>query len=67
MSGAVVARAIGDRAAGRVTEDQAATGYTRWVSDWFRHDVARLHELYRTFPSWPAHLGVLHPGRSLRT
>ncbi len=58
VTGAVVARAVADRAAGRVTEDGAAARYTRWVADWFRHDVARLHELYRLFPAWPATLGA---------
>jgi flavin-dependent dehydrogenase len=61
MSGAVAARAIADRASGRVTEDQAAARYTRWVTDWFHHDVARLHELYRLFPAWPTTLGTPPP------
>ena len=53
MSGATAARAVVDRAAGTVTEARAAAGYSRWISDWFAHDTARLDELYRIFPSWP--------------
>ncbi len=54
VSGAVAARAITDRAAGLVAEDEAAGGYTRWIADRFDHDVHRLRDLYRIFPSWPA-------------
>ena len=56
MSGAVAARAILDCAAGRTTEERAAAGYTKWIRDWFEHDVTRMHRLYRIFPSWPARL-----------
>jgi flavin-dependent dehydrogenase len=58
MSGSVAARAIVDRAAGRLTEERATAGYTRWIRDWFRHDVRRMHGLYGVFPSWPDRLGI---------
>ena len=29
------------------------SAYRRWLSAWFRADVARLDGLYRVFPGWP--------------
>jgi hypothetical protein len=56
MSGMLAAEATVGVAARRLAEQEAATAYGRWLTDWFHHDVARLQELYQIFPSWPRSL-----------
>lgn len=48
MSGTLAAQAICGVGV-RWAEDEAAEGYSRWLRDWFEHDVAHLRESYRVF------------------
>ena len=56
MSGMLAAEVTVGIATGRQDEREAAEAYARWLTDWFRHDSARLHALYQVFPSWPRSL-----------
>jgi flavin-dependent dehydrogenase len=53
VTGTVAARAVADVRLGRLPEQHVITAYRRWLSAWFRADVARLDGLYRVFPGWP--------------
>jgi flavin-dependent dehydrogenase len=57
VTGTVAARAVADVRLGRLPEQHVIAAYRRWLASWFRADVARLVELYRVFPEWPAILG----------
>jgi succinate dehydrogenase/fumarate reductase flavoprotein subunit len=52
VTGTVAARAVADVRRGRLPEHHVVTAYRRWLSSWFRADVARLDGLYRVFPGW---------------
>ena len=54
VTGTVAARAVADVRLGRLPEQHVIAAYRRWLSAWFRADVARLDGLYRVFPGWPA-------------
>ena len=53
VTGTVAARAVADVRLGRLPEEHVVAAYRRWLSAWFRADVARLDGLYRIFPGWP--------------
>ena len=53
VTGTVAARAVADVRLGRLPEQHVISAYRRWLSAWFRADVARLDGLYRIFPGWP--------------
>jgi flavin-dependent dehydrogenase len=53
VTGTVAARAVADVRLGRLPEQHVVAAYRRWLSAWFRADVARLDGLYRIFPGWP--------------
>jgi hypothetical protein len=54
VTGTVAARAVADVRLGLLPEEHVIAAYRRWLSAWFRADVARLDELYRVFPGWPS-------------
>jgi flavin-dependent dehydrogenase len=46
LSGMMAGHLIGAVVGGTVAAGVAIDSYSRWIREWFAHDVARLNELY---------------------